>query len=83
MLENLATEIRSFYSLQDLRETIDEEINKYKTIVDEYSQWLGSFLRDMEATHGNEEWFKKFSGLKKTLQGKAGKESEKGGKSGK
>jgi hypothetical protein len=81
MVENLATEIRSFYYLRDLRESIEKEIDQYRSVADEYSQWLGSFIRDMEATHGDEDWFKKFSGIQKALQGKAGKESEKGGKS--
>jgi len=79
-LESLATEIRSFYSLRDLRESIEEEIDKYEAVVDEYSQWLGSFLRDMEATHGNEEWFKKLSTFQKSLKGKAQRERKKGGK---
>jgi len=80
LLENLATEIRSFYSLRDLRESIEKEIEQYKAVADEYSQWLGSFLRDMESTHGNEEWFKKLSISQKSLQGKAKKEGEKEGK---
>jgi len=77
MLESLATEIRSFYSLRDLRESIEKEIDQYESVADEYSQWLGSFLRDMEATHGNEEWFKKLSVSQKSLQGKTKRESEK------
>ncbi len=68
MSENLATEIRSFYSLKELSEIIDEEIEQYESLVDEYSQWLGSFLRDSEATHGNEEWFKKLFNLQKSLK---------------
>jgi len=78
--ECLATEIRSFYSLRDLRETVEKEIEQYKAVSDEYSQWLGSFLRDMEATHGNEEWFKKLATLQKLPQAKARREIEKGGK---
>ena len=80
MLECLATEIRSFYSLRDLRENVEKEIDQYKGVSDEYSQWLGSFLRDMEATHGNEEWFKKMSAFQKLSQAKPRKEAEKGGK---
>ncbi len=83
MVDNLATEIRSYYSLRDLRESIEKEIEQYRSVAEEYSEWLGSFIRDMEASHSDEEWVKKFSGLQKTLQGKGGKESEKGGKSGK
>jgi len=77
LLESLATEIRSFYSLRELRESIEKEIDQYKAVDDEYSQWLGSFLRDMEATHGDEEWFKKLSASQKSMKVKAKKESEK------
>jgi len=80
LLESLATEIRSFYSLRELRESIEKEIDQYKAVDDEYSQWLGSFLRDMEATHGDEEWFKKLSASQKTVKVKAKRESEKEGK---
>jgi len=81
--ECLATEIRSFYSLRDLRETVEKEITQYKAVSDEYSQWLGSFLRDMEATHGDEEWFKKLAAIQKLPPAKGKKEMEKGGKKGK
>lgn len=80
MLDCLATEIRSFYSLKDLRESIEKEIDQHKAVVDEYSQWLGSFLRDMEATHGNEDWFKRLAINQKTAKRKARKESEKEGR---
>ena len=65
MLDSLTTEIRNFYSLQDLRESVEERIVQFKTLVDEYSQWLGSLLRDLESTHKNEEWFKNVSALEK------------------
>jgi hypothetical protein len=82
MLDNLTTEIRSFYSLQDLRESVEERINQYKTLVDEYSQWLGSLLRDLESTHKNDAWFKEVSALEKyAKKGVSRKEGEK--KSGK
>jgi hypothetical protein len=73
--ESLATEIRSFYSLRDLKESIEEEIRQYEAVADEYSQWLGSFLRDMQEIHGNEEWFKELSTLQKSLKEKARKET--------
>lgn len=82
MLDSLTTEIRSFYSLQDLRESVEERIVQFKTLVDEYSQWLGSLLRDLESTHKNEEWFKKVSALEKyAKKGVSRKEDDK--KSGK
>ena len=80
MLESLATEIRSYYSLRELRESIEKEIEQYKAVGDEYSQWLGSFLRDMEANHGDEEWFKKLTNAQKSLKGKTKGESQKEGK---
>ena len=70
---NLVTEIRSFYSLKELSESLEEEIDSYKAVVEEYSQRLGSFLREMEETHGNEEWFKRISALQKSS--KKGKKS--------
>jgi len=80
MLDNLTTEIRSFYSLQDLRESVEERIIQYKTLVDEYSQWLGSLLRDLESTHKNEAWFKEVSALEKyAKKGVSRKEGEKKG----
>jgi len=77
----LVTEIRSFYSLKELSESLEEEIGSYKAVVEEYSQRLGSLLREMEATHGNEEWFKKISALQKSSKGGKGKGKEKTGSS--
>jgi len=73
----LVTEIRSFYSLKELSESLEEEIGSYKAVVEEYSQRLGSLLREMEATHGNEEWFKKISALQKSFKEGKGKGKEK------
>jgi hypothetical protein len=67
-LGNLVTEIRNFYSLKELSESVEEEINSYKAAVEEYSQRLGLFLRDLEATHGEEEWFKEISSLQKSFK---------------
>ena len=73
---NLVTEIRNFYSLKELDESIEEEINSYKTGVDDYNRRLGSFLRRLETAHGDQEWFKKMSALKKSFK------KERKGKSG-
>jgi len=40
MMETIGTEIRTFHSLRELYDTIEEEIDQYKSIADEYSQWL-------------------------------------------
>ncbi len=60
---------------------MEKEIEQYKAVSDEYSQWLGSFLRDIEATHGNEEWFKKLAISQKLPQTRRKKEPA--GKTGK
>ena len=64
-MENVATEIRSFYSIREINKALDGEIDQYKSIVDEYSQWLGSFLRDSENLQENTEWSKKMATLQK------------------
>jgi len=64
-LDNIGTEIRSFYSIREINETLEEEIAQYKAVADEYSQWLGSFLRDSKGMKENEEWTKKMSALQK------------------
>jgi len=66
MLGNLVTEIRNFYSLKELSESVEDEINSYKAAVEEYSQRLGFFLRELETTHGDQEWFKEISTLQKS-----------------
>jgi prefoldin subunit 5 len=59
--------------LKELSENLEEEINSYKAVVEEYRQRLGSLLREMEAVHGNEEWFKKLSALQKSSKKEKGK----------
>ena len=76
---NIVTEIRSFYSIKEINEALEEEIEQYKSVADEYSQWLGSFLRDSEAIQENEEWTKKMVALqKKKPKGKTKKAKKKG-----
>ena len=65
-MESLVTEVRSFYSLRELDKSVDESVGQYRTMKDDYSQWLGSFLRDSEEAHRDEEWFKKFARLQKS-----------------
>lgn len=83
-METIGTEIRTFYSLRELHETLEEEINQYKALLDEYSQWLGLFLRDSEAAFKDQEWFKNLSMLQKTLKAgaKPQKKEKKPGKKG-
>ncbi len=64
-LGNVVTEIRGFYSVKEINEALEEEIELYKSVADEYSQWLGSLLRDLEATEEKSEWDKKIAELQK------------------
>lgn len=65
-MRNVVTEIRSFYSIKEMTEAIEEEMEQYKSVADEYSQWLGSLLRDLEETSEDEEWVKKMAMLQKS-----------------
>jgi len=78
-LDEVLTEIRTFYSLKEIRESIGEEINHYKMLLDDYSQWLGTLLRNPESSK-NQEWMKKAAELQKVLKmggRKGGKKGEK------
>jgi len=81
-LGGFLTEIRTFYSLKEIREGIEEEINQYKLLLEDYSQWLGSLLRNPESLK-NQEMAKKASELQKILKtggrGKGKKEEKKAG----
>lgn len=80
----MGTEIHTFSSLKDLTEFIINQTSQYKSLYEDYSQWLGTVLRDFESAHKNEEWYQKSLALQKNLrsQSKSPKEPEKknGGK---
>ncbi len=78
---NVVTEIRSFYSVKEINEALEDEIEQYKAVADEYSQWLGSFLRDSESMQENEEWSKKIAALQKKKPKGKGKTAKQKGKS--
>jgi hypothetical protein len=81
----LGTEIRTFTSLKDISEFLVNQTSQYKSLFEEYSQWLGSVLRDAEAKHKGEEWFQKSAAAQKVLKTQAKKpvEADKSKKSGK
>jgi hypothetical protein len=81
----LGTEIRTFISLKDIAEFLSNLSNQYKALYEDYSQWLGTVLRDAESKHKGEEWFQKSAALQKTLKSQAKKppETDKAKKSGK
>lgn len=74
-LEGVLTEIRTFYSLKEIREIAEDQLNQYKMMLEDYTQWLGTLLRSPERSK-DQEWNKKTADLQKIL--KAG--SRKGGK---
>lgn len=61
-MEDTVTEIRSFHSLKELREKVNEAATQYKALVEDYSQWLGSLLRD--SLSNNSEWMKNMPSMK-------------------
>ncbi|MCW4014998.1 MAG: hypothetical protein NWF06_01375 [Candidatus Bathyarchaeota archaeon] len=79
----MVTEIRTFYSLKELSENIEEEISFCKTASEEYGERLGSILRDNKSEHGDEEWFKALSGLQGAPKETKSKDKNKGNKKGK
>jgi hypothetical protein len=79
VLVNASTEIRSFHSIKELSLALEEEIEQWKATVDEYSQWLGSFLRNSEVTEENSEWAKRIKTMGKGgAKGSSKKEKKKG-----
>jgi hypothetical protein len=78
-LDGFLTEIRTFYSLKEIREMVEAGISQYKLLLEDYSQWLGSLLRNPE-TAKNQEQMKKFAELQKVLRAggrKGGRKEEK------
>jgi len=61
----IVTEIRSFYSIKEINESLEEDIEQYKAVAEEYSQWLGSLLRDSEDRQEDTEWTKRMADLQK------------------
>ena len=74
--EKMGTEIRTFTSLKELTEFLTNQTIQYQSIFEDYSQWLGTLLRDFENTHKNEEWYQKSAALQKTLRAQSKKPSE-------
>lgn len=73
---DLGTEIRTFPSLKDLTEYLANQTIQYKSLYEDYSQWLGTVLRDAESSHKNDDWFQKSAALQKTLKSQSKKPVE-------
>lgn len=76
-LNRFLTEIRTFYSLKEIREKTEEEISQYKLLLEDYSQWLGSLLRNPDPAK-KQEWTKKTTELQKILRAGGKKEGKSG-----
>lgn len=84
----VGTEIRTFVTLKEMNEYLTDQLDQYRMLYEDYSQWLGSLLRSCEDTHKNEEWYQNSVALQKSLpaakkkaSGTAGKKKGKGKKS--
>ncbi len=66
-MNGFLTEIRTFYSLKELRENIEAETGQCKLLLEDYSQWLGTLLRNPESAK-NPEWTKKTAELQKVMK---------------
>jgi hypothetical protein len=64
-LDFIGSEIRSFFSIKEIYLVLDEEISSFKSVSEEYSQWLGTFLRDSKGAKENAEWIKNITALQK------------------
>ena len=75
-LDGFLTEIRTFYSLKEIREMVEAGISQNKLLLEDYSQWLGSLLRNPESSK-NQEQTKKIAELQKVLRAGGRKGSRK------
>jgi len=64
----MGTEIRQFTSIKDIVDYTSNQILQNKALFEDYSQWLGTLLRDFEKNHKDEEWYKKTAAIQKTLK---------------
>lgn len=76
--KTVGTEIRTFYSLKEMNDNIFYQINQYKALSEDYSEWLGSLLRNCGETHKNEAWVQKSAALQKNMRGSTKKATETG-----
>jgi hypothetical protein len=72
----VGTEIRTFYSLKEMNDSLSEQIETYRALAEDYSQWLGSLLRSCEDDHGDEGWFQKSAALQKNVRAQGKKSME-------
>jgi len=64
----VGTEIRTFGTLKEMNDYVADQINQYRALFEDYSQWLGSLLRSCEDNCKNEEWYQKSAAMQKNLR---------------
>jgi hypothetical protein len=64
----MGTEILQFTSIKDIVDYASNQISQNKAFFEDYSQWLGTLLRDFEKDHKDEEWYKKTAAIQKNLR---------------
>jgi hypothetical protein len=75
-VKDLGTEIRTFTSLKEITEFFTNQTLQYRASFEDYSQWLGTLMRDFESAHKNEEWYQKSAVLQKNLKSQSKKPTE-------
>ena len=64
----MGTEIRQFTSIKEIVDYTSNQILQNKALFEDYSQWLGTLLRDFEKDNKDEEWYKKTAAIQKSLK---------------
>ncbi len=73
----MGTEIRTFATLKDITEYVVDQTEQHRALHEDYSQWLGTLLRDSEISHKNDEWYQKSVAMQKTTKSPPKKAPEK------
>lgn len=77
-LDGFSTEIRTFYSLKEIQDSLGAELAQHEMLLEDYSEWLGTLLRNPESSK-SQEWVKKTAELQKIMKTgvkKGGKKDE-------
>ena len=75
-MRKLGTEIRTFTSIKEITDFLINQTSQFRALFDDYSQWLGTLLRDFASTHKSEEWYQKSAALQKNLKNQSKKPAE-------
>lgn len=65
----MGTEIRTFYSMKELSDSLTKGLSQYRNLSEDYGEWLGSLLRTCQETHKNEGWIQKTATMSKNMRG--------------